>query len=145
MKVKGFTLIELLIVMAIISILVGIALPRFRGMQDEANIAKAQGELRALKTAIESYYMHVSAYPATTATICATSLNDASPIIIEDVLTDPFRTGGAEYNYILNGRYYVVFSYGVDGAADITGITNVGVLQGTNDDDIFATNGTSWP
>src|SRR3989339_339671 len=55
---KGFTLIELLIVIAVISILIGIALPRFKGMQDEGNIAKATGELRTLKTAVESYYIH---------------------------------------------------------------------------------------
>ncbi|UCD15446.1 MAG: prepilin-type N-terminal cleavage/methylation domain-containing protein, partial [Candidatus Omnitrophota bacterium] len=51
----GFTLIELLIVIAVISILLSIALPRFRGMQEEGNIAKAKGELRTLQTAVESY------------------------------------------------------------------------------------------
>ena len=39
---SGFTLIELLIVVAVISILISIALPRFKGMQDEGNIAKAK-------------------------------------------------------------------------------------------------------
>ena len=50
----GFTLIELLIVIAIISILVGITLPRFRGMQEEGNIAESKAELRTLQTAVES-------------------------------------------------------------------------------------------
>jgi ornithine carbamoyltransferase len=62
---KGFTLIEMLIVIAVISILIGIALPRFKGMQDEGNIAKAKGELRTLQTAVESYRIHNTAYPAT--------------------------------------------------------------------------------
>ncbi len=148
MKRKGFTLIELLVVISVIAILVGIAVPRFKGMQDEANTSKANAELRVLETATESFYMSQSpnAYPATTATLCATSLNGATPLIVSDVLTDPFRSGGAEYNYIrsANGDYYVIFSYGVDGAADITGISAVGVLAGVEDDDLYATNGTGW-
>ena len=145
---KGFTLIELLIVISVIAILVGIAVPRFRGMQDEANQSKANAELRVLETAIESYYMNQTpnAYPATTTTLCAAYLNDASPLIVSDVLTDPFRTGGAEYNYIRssNGSYYVVFSYGPDATADITGISDAGVLAGTDDDDLYASNGTGF-
>ena len=146
---KGFTLIELLVVISVIAILVGIAVPRFRGMQDEANTSKANAELRVLETATESYYMNQTpnTYPATVTTLCAAYLNSASPLIISDALTDPFRTGGAEYNYIrsANGNYYVMFSYGVDGAADITGISDAGVLAGVDDDDLYSTNGTGFP
>lgn len=147
MRTKGFTVIELLVVISVIAILVGIAIPRFKGMQDEANDSKARSELRVLQTAIESYYMNQTpnAYPGTTTTICADDLNSATPLIIGEVLYDPFRSS-AEYNYILdtNGDYYVAFSYGPDGAADITGINTSGVLQGTNDDDIYVTNGTGF-
>ena len=144
---KGFTLIELLVVISVIAILVGIAIPRFKGMQDEANISKANAELRVMQTAIESYYMNQTpnAYPATSTTVCASTLNSASPLIIGEPLLDPFRSA-AEYNYIrsANSTYYVAFSYGPDGAADITGINNSGVLQGVNDDDIYASNGTGF-
>ena len=143
---QAFTLIELLIVMAVIAILVGIALPRFKGMQDEANVAKANGELRTLKTAIESYVMHNSGtYPVTKTTPCVTYLNGASPLIVNDVLYDPFgATATTEYNYICAGSYYVIFSVGPDGAADITGISAAGVLAGADDDDAYATNGTGF-
>jgi len=147
MSRKGFTLIELLVVISVIAILVGIAIPRFKGMQDEANISKAQAELRVMQTAIESYYMNQTpnAYPATSATVCASTLNSASPLVIGEPLMDPFRSS-AEYNYIrsTNGTYYVAFSYGPDGAADITGINTTGVLQGESDDDIYVTNGTGF-
>src|SRR3989338_10720281 len=124
MNRKGFTLIELLVVISVIAILVGIAIPRFKGMQDEANTSKAQAELRVMQTAIESYYMNQTpnAYPATSTTVCASTLNSASPLVIGEPLMDPFRSS-AEYNYILNTPYYVAFSYGPDGAADITGIS----------------------
>lgn len=147
MNRRGFTLIELLVVISVIAILVGIAIPRFKGMQDEANTSKAKAELRVMQTAIESYYMNQTpnAYPATSATVCASTLNSASPLIIGEALLDPFRSA-SEYNYILsaNGTYFVVFSYGTDGAADITGINNTGVLQGANDDDTYVTNGTGF-
>ncbi len=52
---KGFTLIELLIVMAIIAILIGISLPRFRGMQDEGQKSRARANLSTLRTAVEAY------------------------------------------------------------------------------------------
>jgi len=148
MQKKGFTLIELLVVISVIAILIGIAVPRFKGMQDEANISKANAELRVLETAVESYNMNQTpnAYPASATTLCAAYLNNATPNIVGDVLTDPFRSAGAEYNYIrsANGEYFVVFSYGPDGAADITGIGDDGVLTGVEDDDLYATNGTGF-
>ena len=139
MKVKGFTLIELLIVMAIIAILVGIALPRFRGMQDEANIAKSRGELWALKTAVESYYMHNNnAYPAATTSLYGVYLSGASPKIIDAVLYDPFATTTGEYVFSRASNYYVIYSVGPqDGDATVT---TAGVV--TNSNAIFISNGT---
>ncbi len=137
---KGFTLIELLIVIAVISILIGIALPRFRGMQDEGNIAKAKGELRTLQTAMESYYIHNSnAYPS-----ALSSLTSAVPNIIGSALpTDPFKVGT---NYVLatDGatpvKYYVIYSVGTagDGAASVTA---AGVASDTSTA-IYITNGS---
>lgn len=145
MSRKGFTLIELLVVISVIAILVGIAIPRFKGMQDEANVSKAKAELRVLQTAIESFYMNATpnAYPGTTTAICVDDLNGASPLIIGEPLYDPFESA-TEYNYILNNSYYVVFSTGPDGAAGITAISAAGALTGLGDD-IYATNGTGPP
>lgn len=142
---RGFTIIELLIVMAVIAILIGIALPRFKGMRDEGNYTKAMSELRSLQAAVESYRIHEGEYPPSTTTLCESYLNNASPAIIDQILTDPFHTN-AEYRYARsrNGEYYVIYSYGVDGARDITGINNSGVLRGRNDDDIYVTNGSGF-
>lgn len=134
---KGFTLIELLIVIAVISILIGIALPRFRGMQDEGNIALAKGELRTLQTAVESYYIHNNnTYPATGAAALETALAGAVPGIITYVPTDPFSPTGADYVYVMggtNGKFYIIYSVGPggNGSAVIT------------DDAVVETNGSS--
>ena len=85
----GFTLIELMIVMAIMAVLVGMILPRFKGMRDQASVSKAQGEVRAIKTAVESYYITNSGYPATTTTVCATYL--ATATTYPRILTNPLR------------------------------------------------------
>jgi len=144
-KKKAFTIIELLVVITVIAILVGIAIPRFKGIQDEANQSRAKAELRVLQTAIESFYMNSTpnAYPGTTQQICQDDLNGATPLIVAEILYDPFRSS-AEYRYrrSSNADYYVVYSYGPNGDQDIDGIGDDGVLSGTDDDDIFATNGT---
>ena len=138
---KGFTILELLIVIAVIAILVGIALPRFKGMKDEGNYAKAKGELRTIQSAVESYYLHnASAYPAN----IGAALTGATPQIIATTPVDPFSTTSANYGYFRspNGNYYIAFSVGVGGTATITGIDNTGALTGAAGDDIYVSNGT---
>jgi prepilin-type N-terminal cleavage/methylation domain-containing protein len=143
LKKTGFTIIELLIVIAVISILVGIALPRFRGMQDEGNIAKAKGELRTLQTAVESYYIHNSnAYPA-----ALSSLTSATPSVVNTLPTDPFNSGN-NYGYALNtgtpaGLYYIIYSVGAGGGGSAV-VSNAGVVTETNGTScIYVTNGGS--
>lgn len=54
-RYKGFTLIELLIVIAIILILIGIALPNFLEAQTRAKVAKVRADQRSITVAMESY------------------------------------------------------------------------------------------
>lgn len=144
----GFTLIELIIVIAVIAILVGIALPRLRGMIDEGNTAKSAAELRALQAAVESYYIHNSkTYPADGSVTWQSVLTAAAtkPKLIGSALVDPFSTAAAQYLYdkSSNGLYYVIWSVGSDNTADIGSIGTDGVVSGGPDDDIFVSNGTS--
>lgn len=60
---RAFTLIELLIVVAIIGILAAIAVPNFLNAQLRAKIARVEGDLRAMKTAIEMYRLDSNGYP----------------------------------------------------------------------------------
>ena len=145
----GFTLIEMMIVIVVIAILLGVLLPQFRGTQDEAAIQRARAELRTLATAVESYYIHNSnALPSN----ITSNLTGATPKIINSTPDDPFRGGTNDYTYYRDSGstpvYYVIFSYGVDRAAAITGISTAGVVQcsgsacATSIDDICITNGT---
>lgn len=149
---RAFTLIELMIVMAVMAILVGIALPSFKGMRQEGNIAKAQGELRTLKTAIESYAMHHSnAYPASSTTPYLTYLDASAapgPQLIQSRLYDPFAPT-LEYYYIRGSgaggtNYYAICSRGPDGAVDVTAaeVGNGALTAAEVDDDIVSSNAT---
>lgn len=154
---RAFTLIELMIVMAVIAILVGIALPRFKGMREEANFTKAEGELQTLKIAIESYAMHHSdTYPATSATPYADYLDADSvspgPQLIHSVLNDPFDSSN-EYYYILGDDgagggtdYYAICSRGLDGTPNVdAGEVGSGDLTADEiGDDIVASNATLY-
>jgi general secretion pathway protein G len=139
---KAFTLIELLIVMSVVAILVALIVPSFRGMQNEAWSAKAEKEVLTLQTAIESYYRHHNAYPATLADLVAPG---TSPKIINAALTDPWKTDGNGYGYKTYnvsgfGLAYVVYSKGINGNMD----TNVDNLPATGvavaGDDIVMSN-----
>ena len=143
---RGFTLVELLVVISVIAILLGIIIPRFKGMQEEANRSKAKSELKTLQVAVESWYMHQSpqAYPPTTSTLCATYLDTASPLMVSSPLYDPFAAPGTEYNYAVssNGAYYIIWSVGPTGGTGIAGIGTNGVIIGnTVSTDVFVTNG----
>ncbi len=129
---KAFTIIELLVVISVLVILIGIAIPRFKGMQDAARIAQAKGEMHTLQSAIESYYTNAlpKAYPPTTPTVIQNYLVTASPQIIPmSPPYDPFLANNTEYNYSLaaDGKYYVVYSVGVNGSGTAT-VVNGGTV-----------------
>ena len=137
-KSKGFTLLELLIVMAIIAILIGVAVPRFRGMQDEARRTRAQRDVRVIAVAIESYYKnHGNIYPAEAN--YQTTLINAVPWVMDHEIYDPFgATSTTQFTYKLStgdpatAKYYIIYSLGVNrnGTASVD---NNGTVTASND------------
>ncbi len=62
---QGFTLIELLIVVAIIAILAAILIPNFLRARAQSQLSATKGNMKNAATALESYYVDNSTYPAT--------------------------------------------------------------------------------
>jgi len=88
-KKEGFTLIELLIVVAIIGILAGIAIPNFLGARTKAKVSRAFADMRTIGTALESYMVDNDCYPT------STSANDLiTGNYISSFPKDPFNSQG---------------------------------------------------
>jgi len=92
---KSFTLIELLIVVAIIGILAAIAVPNFMNARLRAVIARVQGDIKALSSAVEMYAVDHGAYPddgqVTGIPWWANNWHLTSPVAyISRIPTDPF-------------------------------------------------------
>ncbi|MDQ7008184.1 MAG: type II secretion system protein [Acidobacteriota bacterium] len=62
-KERGFTLIELMVVIAIIALLVGVALPRYQIAQRKAREAVLKENLFILRQTIDQYFADKGYYP----------------------------------------------------------------------------------
>jgi prepilin-type N-terminal cleavage/methylation domain-containing protein len=64
----AFTLIELLVVIAIIAILVGLLLPAFKAVQNQARQVQAKNDLTQIVNAVNAFYTEYGKYPTTQTT-----------------------------------------------------------------------------
>jgi general secretion pathway protein G len=135
MRTKGFTILELIVVLLVLGIIIGIAIPNIKGMQQNTNITKASKEIATIETALEMYRTSTSSYPIATTPITNLQqqyLINATPRIISAVLYDPFAaTSTTEYSYMSspNGKYYVIWSVSLSGAVQPSAISNSGVIS----------------
>ncbi len=53
---KGFTLLEMMFVIVVLSLLVAVAIPRFRGVRDDAEVQSCRMRLANIATAEEMHY-----------------------------------------------------------------------------------------
>ena len=93
---RGFSLIELLIVIAILAVIVGLALPNFLGARERSRDFKRKAELNQLKIALRLYYNDYGKFPAWTNGMvivgCGTSGTSACPVCA----SADFAAGGVD-------------------------------------------------
>jgi prepilin-type N-terminal cleavage/methylation domain-containing protein len=131
---RGFTLIELMIVMAVIAILVGIILPSFKGMKNEALYSKVQGDLRTLQTAVESFSIHHNQQFPVMGPGWQDQLLNSSPRLIDKIMTDPFSPTNEPYQYMLIGTNYAIWSAGLKKTGKVLSIDpQTGKVRDLND------------
>lgn len=123
---RGFTLIELMVVIAILSMLAILVVPRIVGHSDDAKITDAQVQIRNLETALKMYKIDNGVYPTTeqglqalvakpeTGTI-PKNYRDGGYLESRKVPKDPW---GNDYIYVSPGEHgdYDLYSFGPDGA-----------------------------
>lgn len=110
---SAFTLIELLVVIAIIAILIGLAFPAFRGVQDQAKKAQAKNDLTQIVTAVNAFYTEYGRYP-TASTVDVTLGPGGNPATNETLFAElracTGTTGSCPNAATLNTRQIVFVS-----------------------------------
>lgn len=136
LRSRGFTILEIMMVVVVVAVLIGISIPRIKGLMAQMNITKAQRELKTLQAAVESYRtFHSNALPSN----ISTDLVGATPPMIDAPLLDPFS--GSDYLYTKSGRFYSIGTVGVDGISGSMTITSEGTVT-VSGDDTAVTNGS---
>ncbi len=120
----GVTLIEMMVVLVIIALVAAIIVPNVIGRPDEARVAVAQSDIRAVGSALELYRLDNQNYPTTSQGLQALSERPTSPPeprnwvsggYLASVPTDPW---GNEFLYRSPGDTggFDLVSLGSDGA-----------------------------
>lgn len=82
----GYSLIELLIVMAVLTILIGMAIPQFHQVLSRNRVRTARGVMASVRLALEMYKTNYGGYPADTQ---ITDLNSLYNLLSPNLTRDP--------------------------------------------------------
>jgi Tfp pilus assembly protein PilE len=102
---KGFTLIDLLIAVATIAILTLISVPSLFTVQVHAKVARANGDMRTLATALEAYHADHNRYPQPHAW-----LHEPTPGVLDSFHVQAYIALSTPVAYITNSILPAPFS-----------------------------------
>lgn len=117
---RGFTLLEIMVVVAIIAILSTVVVVNLVGKVDDAKVARAQGDIQSLTSALQLYKLDNGQYPSTQqgleALMQRPSGNPPAPNWKPYVSKLPADPWGQPYQYLSPGQRgdFDVYSMGGD-------------------------------
>ena len=88
---RGFTLVELVLVVVIISILAGLAIPNYQNVVTKARAADLLGRINVVDVAVHQYLGENNSWPAETAA-------GVAPTGLDDFLPDHFDFAGEDFD-----------------------------------------------
>src|SRR4029077_19484358 len=102
---RAFTLIEILVVMTLIAILVGIGVPAFTSVMEQARKTQAKNEEQQIVAAVNAFYTDYGKYPLVTADTTLTGTS--TPSNGDLFFTLRAVSGGANAGNVINTRAIV--------------------------------------
>ena len=94
MNERGFSLLELIVVLTLVGLLVGIALPMYKDATQRAREAALKQDLQRMREAIDEYYTDRVAYPQALEDLVTAGYLRALPL---DPITESAETWVIEY------------------------------------------------
>lgn len=88
----GFTLVEVLVVLIVIGVLLGIAIPAYISQRDRANDAVAQSDLRVSLPSVEAYFSDNGTYLGLTVPVLRASYDQglAASLAVTNVTDESY-------------------------------------------------------
>ncbi len=126
---KGFTLIELMVVILIVSILAGVAIPLMQGRIDSAKWSEANAAAGTVRTAVRAYHAEKGA--TASATLASKAMDDSTT---QGLLG--FSSTDLTGTYFVPGDY-VITSVSGTGVAVITVTASQSNAPGVSDGDSY--------
>ena len=128
---KGFTLVELMVVIIILAVLTGIAVPSYLALRNRARIQATRSEMLNIATAISIYEADVNSFPVATTVAAMSAALEGSDSTGDDVYMESCPTEDA---------WDTAYTY--TGAAGTYTLTSTAGTTTDTTDDITITDGT---